>query len=652
MNIHLQWNQSETPPLALFNLEIIQEENCFAKARLVVDALAVLPPAGTEGMIVIEDILPPECHAEPLVPAKAGIISASKEIPKHPREGGDQDDNGVAEGAALQPQPHNILFKGLLVGTLTNIEGAFGEIELIAKPLDFVPKNKEFQTQNRKAPYWDALLIPPEKLNHFAEIQDVRTASLFCHPRTGELLLSDWFEGRETFKIYQNFFYQSLQMKVRKPPLESCTVNLHAHWVQGSQGIANLGPTIRKAFPYKRVNTYTEAGLTEKWPQSRKHLGRSGVWVLKSKLKPINPAAILYPPYSPPLSLGEVGEEPKTYRAKRYWFKPVLWVRWKRKQKRKETLSLTLYHEFQRIHPGEGEHKTINFTLQNINPDPNVYSWEPDHFYDKGVKIIHENRIYKCNIAHTAALTFEENQNKWIFKKAFQTPLGDPARASFFLTDRGYQVAEHGMEHAKVMLADSARCLEVSFEGTWESLKDITTDCSVILKDPRLPGGEIRGKVIKVVLQACGETGERTVHVTLLSALGTGKFQKLKNSPTPDYSGDTYAEQTYQVYANAVSETPSGVLYFRYDDQGPGGEKGHGPLIRRIELKNSPQDQETEMLQFTGHPPSALAKALEKRPTGMRIFFKDLRTKESLEHVMTVKMARPWTAPRQVLLGI
>jgi hypothetical protein len=373
--------------------------------------------------------------------------------------------------------------------------------------------------------------------------------------------------------------------------------------------------------------------------------------VLKSKLKPLNPTALLYPPYSPPFSLEDPGEPPKTYRAKRYWFKPVLWVRWHRKQKRKETVSLTLFHEFQRLHPGEGEHKILDFTLQNINPDADVYPWNPDHWYEKGVKIICDNKIYKCNIAHTASLIFEEDQTKWIFKKAFQTPLGNPARASFFLTDRGYQAAEHGMERAKVMLADSARCLEVSFEGAWDPLKDITTDGSVILTDPRLPGGEIRGKVVKALIRANGETGERTVHVTLLCAVGTGKAQALNAHPTPDYGREDYGERKYQIYDNDVAETPSGLLYFRYDDQGPFEGSRQGPLIRRVELRNSPQDQEAEMLQLTGCSPTALTKALEKKPTSLRIFFKDLRTKESLEHLMTVKMAIPWSAPKQVLGG-
>ena len=174
MNIYLKWSGDyllSMPPLSLFNLEISQKENCFARVRLVIDALAVLPQTGTEGLITLEN--------------------------------------------------NDILFKGLLVGNLVKIDGCFGEIELIGKPIDFFDKNKALQKENRSAPYWDGLWIPPEKINDFEEIQDVRTASLFCHPRTGELSLSDWFEGRKIFAIHQKFSYQSLQVTLRKPPLQA-----------------------------------------------------------------------------------------------------------------------------------------------------------------------------------------------------------------------------------------------------------------------------------------------------------------------------------------------------------------------------------------------------------------------------------------------
>lgn len=599
MNIYLKWNEyknSNNIIIDLFDLGICQVENHFAKARLVIDALSPLPQSGTEGIIVQEN--------------------------------------------------QQVLFKGLLVGSLVKIDGAFGEIELIAKPLDFSNKVSALQKANRIPPYWDGLWVPSEKHNNFQEIQDVRTASLFCDPRTGELSMSDWFDGRKTIALHQKFFPSSLHIKLLKQPLQACTINVHAHWVQRNRGISNLGPQIRKTFPYRKMSTYTEKAIVEKWPEPRKRLGRSGLWILKSKLKPVTPSSNRYPTYSPPLPMGEEGGPLKTYRAKRYWFKPILWVRWQVNQKRRETLSLTLQHHVQPLFPGEGEHKTMEYTLQNINPDPDCYGWEPEHFYHKDTKVAHQNGIYKCKSDHSSSLSFEEDKELWIFKKLFHTPLGNPARSSFFLTDRGYQAAEHAMERAKVKLAKSARCLEVSFEGPWEELKEVTTDCSIILTDPRLPGGEVKGKVVKYALIAKGETGERFVQVTLLCAPGTGKEAVVEAQPTPVYSAEDYGEGAYQVHENQVCQTPSGLFYFRYDEQTPSESHHYGPLLRGIQLTNGPAEQETEMLKHAYKSPAALKKTLSDNPTGLRLFFRDLRTKERLDHLITVRMAGSWSAPR------
>lgn len=597
MNIYLKWTECEllnNGNIAIFDLKISQAENDFARARLVIDALVALPQAGTEGVIIQEN--------------------------------------------------NEVLFKGLLIGSFVKIDGACGDIELIAKPLDFLDKISELQKISRTHPYWDGLWIRPGNQNNFQEIQDVRTASLFCDPWTGDLFLSDWFEGKNTITIHQKFFPASLQIKLTKQPLQSCTVNVHAHWIQWSRGISNLGPQIRKVFPNRKMSTYTERAILEKSPEPRKRLGRSGFWILKSELKPMIPASPLYPTYSPPIPLGEEGS--KTYRAKRYWFKPTLWVRWQIRQKRKETLSLTLSHDFKSLYPGEGGHKTIEFTLQNINPDPEAYPWEPEHFYREGTKVVYKNAIHKCKFDHFSKITFEENKDLWTFKKLFHTPLGDPARSSFFLTDRGYQAAEHAMERAKVILAKSARCLEVSFEGSWEELKEVTTDTSIILSDPRLPGGEVKGKVVKCALIAKGETGERIVQVTLLCAAGTGKEGRVESRPMPVYSVEDYGERDYQVHENQVCRTPSGLLYFRYDDQGQPERTNAGPLLRGIQLTNGPVEQEEEMRRHAYKSPAVLRKALSQNPTRLRLFFKDLRTKERLDHRITARMAASWSASK------
>lgn len=603
MNIYLKWNGesiSDKYNISIFDLKISQEEDCFAKARLTIDALTPLPPAGTEGILYEEN--------------------------------------------------DGLLFKGLLIGTLVRLDGSFGAIELMAKPKDFLDKIAALQKKNRISPYWDELWIKEDKHNNFQEIQGTRTASLFCDPRTGELSFSDWFNGKQRRILSQNFFPQSLQMKLIRAPLKVCTINVHVHWIQRIHGITNLSSQIRKIFPFGKMNTYTEKAFLEKWPEEQKRLGRSGIWIIKSKLKPMQPCIPLYPAYSPPLPLYNEGESLKTYRLKRYWFKPTLWVRWQMRQRRKETLSLTLWHDFQALYPDEGEHKTTEFTLQNINPDPDAYAWQPNHFYRQGTKISHENGIYKCKTDHLSSLSFDESKEAWNFKKRFHTPLGHPARSSFFLTDRGYQAAEHAMERAKVILAQSARCLEISFEGLWDELKEVTTDTSLTFFDPRLPGGEVTGKVVKCILIAKGETGERFVCVTLVCAIGSGKEQAVATQPTPTYSLDDYEDNMYQVYENQISTTTSGLSYFRYDHHSQPQNISHGPLLRGVHLINGPQEQETEMMLHMHKTPTVIKKALSRKSTRLQLFFKDLRTKERLDHVITVQMATNWSAPKQVEL--
>src|SRR3990167_8395625 len=146
MNINLNWN-TQQKPIPLFNLEITEEEGSFAKAKLVTHALANLPAPGTLGTI--------------------------------------QSDTG------------EIFFNGALVGIPLRVEGHFSEIELIARPPDFPQKWEAIQKGCRVHPYWDELYIRPEKLQDFTERRDVQTTSVYCERKTGDVSLSDWFEGKQ-----------------------------------------------------------------------------------------------------------------------------------------------------------------------------------------------------------------------------------------------------------------------------------------------------------------------------------------------------------------------------------------------------------------------------------------------------------------------
>lgn len=594
MNIYLKWKSSFeflNKDIPIFDLEISQEENDFAKARLVIDASMKLPSTGTEGILY--------------------------------------------EGEKKS------IFKGSLVGIPIKTSGDFAEIELIAKPNNFLDQSIALQKEKRIPPFWDELWVKEEKHANFQEIQSVQTASLYCDRRTGDLSWSDWFEGRKIHHVGHHFFSESLSTKIMNDPLSSCTIKVHAHWVQSDSGIENVGPALAHAFPKRKISTYTKKSLLMKWPESKKQLGRSGILILKSELKPVIPTSSFYPRFSPPLSLSEDGNASKPYRMERHWFKPTLWIGWQIQQRRKETLSLTLHHAFQPLRPGDGKTKTIEFTLQHINPDPDSYHWRPETYYGEGVKVSFKNGVYQSRISHMSGFSFDEKN--WSLKRTFHTPLGNPARASFFLTDRGYRAAEHAMERAKIELAKSAHILEVSFESTWENLIDITTDMSVILKDPRLPRGEIKGKVVKYTLIAKGETGERFGRVTLHCTIGKGAVERMDLKSIPTYAVDGYGAEIYQVHENRIGQTPSGLRYFTYDEQTP-PQRERGSLLKRVNVTNGPDEQEKEMCLH--YSPSELKKALSQKPTRLKVFFRDLRTKERLEHIIRVRMAEAWSPPQ------
>lgn len=579
MNIFLNFYRisEQNNKIEIFNLEICEEENHFPVAILLVKAGELLPPLEAEGII--------------------------------------QDSLG------------NIHFKGLLMGAPSKVEGDFAHIKLISKPLHFMKSLENLQRKSRRAPYWDPLWINPDKHNDFQEIQEVRTASLYCDRKTCHLSWSDWFEGSETLDLEDNIFEDSLFLKVKRQPLEACSVKVHVNWIQQERGVANLAPSLRKAFPHSRVSTYTKNSLIQKWPESRKRIGKSGVWIIKSDLKPYYPKLPFLPRFSRTITFGEDEESRTSYRLERFWFKPILWVGWSYQQRRRETLTFTLPHSVQTLSPGPGKHKSLEFTLHNIYPDPNAYPWRPDSYYPIDAKVIVKNIIYECVVDHFSSMSFNKDSENWRFLKTFAAPLDRPERSSFFLTERGQVAAEHAMERAKVELAQSARALEVTFEGPWEALKDITTDMSLILTDPHLPGERIKGKFTKWIFIARGQTGEKLVRITLLCAIG-------ESSLLP------------QASESRMRESPSGLRYFLDETfEVPAREKG--PLLRKIQLTNGPEDQEEEIQNGHYETPKALQQALGKKATRLRLFFRDLRTKHCLEHMISFKML-PWAAPKQV----
>ncbi len=188
------------------------------------------------------------------------------------------------------------------------------------------------------------------------------------------------------------------------------------------------------------------------------------------------------------------------------------------------------------------------------------------------------------------------------------------------------------MDVAKYTLAQSARAYQVSFEGTWEDTKDLNLDHTVTLKDPRLPEGGVTGKVIHLVLIAEGSSGEKRGRVTLACSVG--------RTPQPLLPSE-----------NGI-DMGAGIALLPYDDQLPKDGLLESPinLIRYVEIKNGPADQERYMKGFAGLGEKALLKSVDDIPTRVYVEFIDLKTRGVLYHTIQAQMVGGYTPPQQIQL--
>jgi len=520
-----------------------------------------------------------------------------------------------------------LLFSGRVIGLPILLEDECVQLELIAQPLEVEENLKNLPHKNHKL--FQALSIR-DKVHLY---QDAETSSLYCDRKTHELKKSDWFKGKTHLTLTPSHFHDSLQIEVKGEPYSAVKIRLSIQWIQRLRGIMNVGKIIANAFPNFAISSYTPLKITSQFPKSGQRFGRSGYWIVKSELKPFTPPRTaslgLYPLAS--CSFQIEGKKSKSF--KRHWYRLDFWVGWDYQQKRHEEVELTLNHRAQALYPRKGPEKTLEIRLQNPHPKPEGRPWLPGLVYYPGSKVWNEGKLYECQKEHFSHISIEENIKEWkLLRKHEDMP--DEGKASFFLSEEGYEAVSHAAELAKWHLAKSARCVKVHFSGLWQDLSHLTTDMSVTLKDPRLPGGEIDGKITTLKITANGQTGERFVKVSLTCAIGEGEVEPVEED-------------------GHSMNTPSGLVIRRYDDQPPmeGCLISPTNLVHHVDIQNGPLEQEAELAKHQNQGAKALTTALKSMMTRLRVKFVDLRSQEKLSHSIQATVLSNWSAPKQIDLS-
>lgn len=508
-----------------------------------------------------------------------------------------------------------VLFKGrLIVPPLKQKDRAL-TFELTAEPEDALDLLTLDQRPLKTLPSFDPLFVNPEHENDLDEILEGYT-KLPHWNREGDFCFSDILKGSKTIELHDHFDQKSLKTTMIRKPIDAVSVDIKAEWIQEFTGLLNLSSCIMNALSDRMISTLTPHYVRKHWWKAGHTLPQTAYQIAQAELIPFDPfmggVESRFPSLSAPFHIGDR----YPVHLPRFWFVPHLVMCFHYRQKRSETVRFTLSSPFT-PHGKTPSLKKLHFTLQNIRKDVKTPVWQGETAYEATDCIQQDGKHYECQISHRSSPRFEEDTEYWcrIFKD--QSPLGNQAASSYFLTPRGEESIRHAAERAHAHLTASARVIEVTFEVPFEQVEDIDCDTSVSITDARLKGGTIRGKVVAYTFLF--KHGVAVAKIRLLTTPPMGPASSIS-------------------LANVWCKTPSGILLGSPKSKTPilGIKDPHllegEDIFKQLKKVNGPDEQNA---LINGKAFSSLKEAeasLKNHPTHLSIELFPLNQQKRLHH--------------------
>lgn len=544
-----------------------------------------------------------------------------------------------------------LAFRGRLIGMPSQFKGELIVMDFIAISDDAEEQRKRLCEAIFEHGPWDKLFYANAETKLSELLQAQTTLPYWCR-RSGKLSLSDIFVGKHHLSLGGDFFRDSLDVTITQDPLTAVHVEMKAEWLQQGRGTCELGHHIKKACRGDYLSTLTGTSLERSWWSRDQRIGRTGYKVLESQLTKIS--LVDRKTYKKTSSeFWHFEEKPKKVKFPRSWYDLQLKVGWLYRQKRREMGRFTLQQNLQDISGAYKKEKTLTFHLASIVG--RSQQWQPDHRYTKGFQVFYEGDVYRCLRMHIAGSAF--SASKWQKLENYAHVDGQSLRPSFFLTDRGQQAIEHALEIAKSHLAASARCIVIRFMGDLKKLKGISTDHTVTLQDPRIPGGRVIGKVAGYRFIVDGETGEKIAQVSLSVSVGTGELITKPLGPLERYANDDVFEENMVASQDIYKTTKSQIHYVIDGQQSPqsGMLQLSGltdrDMLQEVKIIFDADTQDSELLKEQYPNSMDMRQVLRAMPTDIQVKLRDLKTYDCLEHQVNINVLTTWSAPKQINLS-
>lgn len=414
------------------------------------------------------------------------------------------------------------LFFGRLIGIPSDLQAEVITMELIARPQDWNDQRSALASTMKVFPYWDPAWFDAEARDNPDSVLEGYTKLWHTDRVTHVVTASDILTGEDgTLDVSGGFFRDSLRVSYDKIPGRRVSVRATAQWNQEAAGSINFTQAIADAFhtiggyggSSYLIASYTGQGLMDDWPKKGNNIG--GGWTVGE--------GTLATRVDGRVNAGGDQEVVQTENGKIVSF-PVWTLKgefvadYKASRGRIETVEFTLEADVQALltEPGDEETIQLDLTSEKLN-----------ELVDPG------------DLA----------------------PIRDPARRTYFQTDRGWRSIEHLIARARAILLARSRACLVTVQLPWEVALGASLRKTGLFEDARLPCGQAAGKIISYELSASGDTGELLGEVTIACPVGKGNAVTADGGD-PTYVEDGYVQDGYQVRVNRVVAPVAGEVTY------------------------------------------------------------------------------------------
>jgi hypothetical protein len=473
-------------------------------------------------------------------------------------------------GSGAQP-----IYRGRLIGIPQNLHLEVITLTFTARAPDYTQQQQAVAESLTVAPYWDPVWIA-DSASLVDVVLEARSQLWHIDRLTLAVSVSDIIAGEDgTLEVTEDqHFYDDVSVSYGSTPLTTANVTGTVSWDQVASGDVDLSRQVWAAFrdagsptPFPIVSSLTFDGLLSDWPVPGDNM--SGGWQVGSgtaaeQIFTIPPKSIsrvfsastaaatptvTQPPTAasttpsitrfitngpvPPNVPNAVflgadpfpPTEPKSDFTVLYplgYLKISFAVHYDAKRSRSEVVQFSLLADTQPLltDPGDDEITTVDVT-SNVVDQP----------VDPGGAL----------------------------------PIGDPARASYFQTDRGQQSFEYLLALARAKLLARARAVNITFTCPWALALPLSCRWNVKLYDRRLPGGGAVGKVTAYTLSYDGTS--MIANVTIGCTVGMGNTLADADPGEPCWVDEGWVDAGYQQFIDGnISVIAGTILYESFDD--------------------------------------------------------------------------------------